>query len=116
MNRAAHALSTVALAGATCLLIPVSQDAALVAAGVLGGIVLSPDLDQSDTPYGWTHRHRGISHWPVVGTLERALWFAGPAVGAWLWTGRVLDWAALILLFAGLCAADGLHIILDSLK
>lgn len=36
--------------------------------------------------YGWRFGHRGISHWPVIGTLTRLFWIVKPII-----------WMALIL-------------------
>jgi len=116
MRRTVHVIATVGLAGLAVPLGFAWPDAWLGAGGVAAGIVFSPDLDQSDTPYGWVHKHRGLSHWPVVGTADRTLWFLGPALAAWLATGRELDWEGLALLFAGLCLSDGLHELVDWLE
>jgi membrane-bound metal-dependent hydrolase YbcI (DUF457 family) len=114
MNRAAHSVATVALAGALVPLALRWPDGWLVAGGVAATLCLTPDLDQSRTPYGWARRHRGLSHWPVVGTVDRALWFLGPALAAWLATGREADWRGLALVLLGMCLSDALHAVLDS--
>ena len=113
MNRRAHVLSTVALAGAVAPVGFLAPDAWLVAGGVVLGLLLHPDLDQGRTPYGLVRKHRGLSHWPVAGTLDRALWFAGPVLAAWLATGRAVDWGGLALVLGGLVLSDLLHFTLD---
>ena len=113
MNRKPHVVATVALAGAVVPFGLFEPGAWLVAGGVVLGLVLHPDLDGSKTPYGHVRKHRGLSHWPVVGTLDRALWFLGPALAAWLATGRSVDWTGVGLLVAGLCLSDLCHIIMD---
>ena len=82
-----------------------------VAAGAWLGSLLHPDLDATDTAYGLLHSHRGISHIPIIGTLERTAWFLGPALLlAWQ---DVVEWEVPLLIFVGLCLSDVLHIILD---
>jgi len=113
MKRWPHVAATISLAGGVLAVGRFEPDGWVVAGGVLAGVLLTPDLDQSKTPYGWLRKHRGLSHWPVVGTLDRLAWFAGPALAAWLASGREADWAGLALLAAGLCLADLLHSIMD---
>ena len=91
----------------------VRQDALLVTAGALSGLLLHPDLDMSPTPYGRVRKHRGLSHYPLVGTVDRVLWFLGPVLVAWLLTGREVAWAGLGLWLVGLTLADALHWLLD---
>ena len=113
MRRPTHVAATYALAGAVAAFGAVEPDALVVAGGAALGILLHPDQDQGRTPYGWLRKHRGLSHWPVVGTLDRLAWFVGPALAAWALSGRETDWAGLALLAAGLALADLLHIIMD---
>jgi len=113
MNRRAHIVATAALAASAVPFGFVEPDAWLVAGGAFAGLLLHPDLDQTRTPYGWLRKHRGLSHWPVVGTLDRLAWFLGPAMVAWWATGRAVDWAGLALLVLGLCISDICHIIMD---
>jgi uncharacterized metal-binding protein len=110
VNREAHVYATLALAAAAAPFDP------LVAAGAFSGLLLHPDLDQGRTPYGKLRKHRGLSHWPVVGTLDRLLWFAGPALAAWLWSGRAADWEGLALMALGLALADLLHVGMDKVE
>ena len=84
-----------------------------VAAGAWLGSLLHPDLDNSQSLYGSLHKHRGISHVPVIGTIGRVAWFLGPAV--WLLSKDVVEWNTLLLIFAGLCLSDLLHISMDRL-
>ena len=113
MNRPAHVAATYALAGAVAAFGAVEPDALVVAGGAALGILLHPDQDQGRTIYGWAHKHRGMSHWPVVGTLDRLAWFVGPVLAAWALSGRDADWEGLALLATGLVLADLLHIIMD---
>jgi uncharacterized metal-binding protein len=113
VNRRAHALSTVALAGAVAPAGFLAPDAWLVAGGAALGLLLHPDLDQGRTPYGAVRKHRGLSHWPLVGTLDRLLWFVGPVLAAWLAAGRAVDWEGLALVLGGLVLSDLLHAALD---
>ena len=103
-------------------------------AGYAAGRVLTPDLDLARSraqralrpvlplralglAYARLFRHRGLSHWPIVGTLTRALWFMLPfAACAALLFGFHFSFPSLRLIalgFVGLCLADILHIAAD---
>jgi len=107
MKREIHVWSTIGLAAAAA-----TTGQYVVAGGCWLGILLHPDLDQSRTLYGEFRKHRGLSHWPVVGTLDRLLWFCGPLLLA-LWP--TLDWGILLPIVVGLVLSDTLHIGLDVL-
>ena len=66
----------------------------------------------------WPFTHRGISHWPVVGTLTRWLWFGGPVALLLVVTGNATAltsaWPALFWAFLGNCLSDLVHIIADA--
>jgi uncharacterized metal-binding protein len=66
----------------------------------------------------WPFVHRGISHWPVVGTLTRWLWFFGPVALLLVVTGNetalTSAWPALFWAFTGNCLSDLVHIIADA--
>jgi len=66
----------------------------------------------------WPFVHRGISHWPVVGTLTRWLWFGGPVALLLVVTGNetalTSAWPALFWAFTGNCLSDLVHIIADA--
>jgi uncharacterized metal-binding protein len=66
----------------------------------------------------WPFTHRGISHWPVIGTLTRWLWFGGPIVVLLIATGNATAltgaWPALFWMFVGNCLSDFVHIIADA--
>jgi len=66
----------------------------------------------------WPFVHRGISHWPVVGTLTRWLWFFGPVALLLVVTGNetalAMHWPALFWAFTGNCLSDLVHIIADA--
>jgi uncharacterized metal-binding protein len=116
-DRTTHAIATVIL---TCLITPVAvlePKVAMVSAGVLAGVAVHPDLDASYRPfwrlYARTHRHRGFSHWPVLGTAERAAWVLAAPILAMVVGGWTVPWEAAGLWFAGLCLADLLHEIMD---
>jgi len=55
--------------------------------------------------------HRGVSHWPVFGTLTRLLYLS-PLLALWAKFGTV-PWAAVGLWALGLCLSDLLHIMMD---
>jgi len=113
VKRWPHVIATMSLAGTVAVISRFEPDGWVVAGGVLAGVVLNPDQDQGKTPYGWVRKHRGLSHWPVIGTLDRLVWSSGPALAAWLLSGRTVDWAGLALLAAGLVLADLLHVMMD---
>lgn len=76
---------------------------AAVVAGLGFGILLTPDIDLTTrtheerrmlhipifgrmwiafwASYSWWFEHRGLSHWPVVGTLTRLFWLCRPIFG-----------------------------------
>ena len=66
----------------------------------------------------WPFTHRGISHWPVIGTLTRWLWFGGPVALLLIVTGNetalTSAWPALFWAFTGNCLSDLVHIIADA--
>lgn len=126
---------------------------ACVSAGVLSGIILSPDLDLSIRTLSerrammiplfghlfciWSavyaalinngrapFVHRGISHWPVIGTLTRWLFFfALPALVIGYATNNVepvirfvqANQTMILAAFAGAVLADVLHGVLDAI-
>ena len=113
MNRGIHIWSTVALAGAATACSVKLDGALLVAGGAWMGILLHPDLDLGDTPYALIRKHRGLSHWPLVGTLDRLLWFCGPLLLALAFSN--VDWGMMALIGLGLALSDTLHSGLDVL-
>lgn len=134
-----HHRVTLVLAGVTLIAPIVTGDVRALAmtAGALTGLVVEPDLDVDHRthsenlvyrhagravgllwqiywyPYALLNPHRGVSHWPLVGTLTRALYLLAPAIAAWAWQGWPVPWAILGYWFAGLCLADLAHIVLD---
>ncbi len=68
-------------------------------------------------PYGKLFRHRGISHWPVVGTLTRVLVMGLWIVPLLLWLFPQIPKLELfqysLWAFAGLAVADLAHIAAD---
>ena len=103
MQREIHAWSTVGLSA-----VAAACGQWEIAAGCWLGILLHPDLDQGETPYGKVRKHRGLSHWPIIGTADRLLWFCWPLF-------LVVDLEPLLLVGAGLALSDLLHIGLDLL-
>lgn len=140
---------------AACAVISLSRpEAVAIPAGIFTALFVNPDLDYEWTqghknvqkfggvsggclsalwflfwlPYAKVMKHRGPSHWPIIGTLGRvaymlalpsilvltlafydpqaaqamALTLAPPAFMPWFW-----------LWFAGLALADILHILMD---
>jgi uncharacterized metal-binding protein len=97
--------------------------------GCLAGLVITPDLDQSERrtslvsvlfyPYGKMFRHRGVSHWPVIGTLTRVAYVLLPlgavlySLGVWRPQSLIPEGAWWVL--GGLMLADTLHAIMDVL-
>lgn len=127
---------TAALAWATLPLAVADVRYLAVTAGVMTGFVVGPDLDLDGLsgaemrvirrsrvlgfvwwllwlPYAKLFKHRGSSHWPVIGTLGRALYLLGPPLlGLYLLDVRI-PWEWLGLWFCGLTLADLAHIIAD---
>lgn len=91
----------------------------------LGWVFLSPDLDLPRSnplrrwgalkwiwiPYEKTHDHRGLSHWPIVGSMGRSLYLGLPIFALlWLRNPNILaQWPELmpmlLFLYAGIEAA-----------
>ena len=67
----------------------------------------------------WPFVHRGISHWPIVGTATRWLWFGWPVVGVMMLTGNAAALEslipALLWVFTGNCLADLVHVLADAI-
>lgn len=113
-----------------------------VSLGALAGILISPDLDLMETgnyslvllrkhstwlanayrwfwwPYAKLSHHRGISHWPVIGTLLRAcyifLWIIVIQIILIFFGVRYsLNYNLLAPELVGLMLADFTHIVLD---
>jgi len=66
----------------------------------------------------WPFVHRGISHWPIVGTLTRWVFFGAPLVLLLIATGNesalASVWPALFWAFVGNCLSDFVHVALDA--
>ena len=103
MEREVHAWSTVGLSA-----VAAACGQWEIAAGCWLGILLHPDLDLSETPYGKIRKHRGLSHWPIIGTVDRLLWFCWPLL-------LIMDLEPLVWVGVGLALSDLLHIGLDLL-
>jgi len=95
--------------------------------GCAVGLVIHPDVDQCEYNcrgfkktvfwlYGKLFHHRGISHWPLIGTLSRLIYLGWPFALFYLAIGhpylpgpaKVFVWVAL-----GLALSDLGHCILD---
>ena len=130
-GKGAHQTATLLLAGAVYqgagILGASPRDQLLVCSGVITGLAITPDHDLAENfsrepfwfLYGYAFKHRGISHWPVIGTMTRAVYLAllvVPLFVAWgrwdlvVWFGQS-KWLPIWL--AGLMAADALHWGLD---
>ena len=140
-----HSVISLALA-VPCTIIGLGLDgirgAILMGGGCVAGIFLSPDLDQetlttSETiflkiPYvGWVFtglmfaywlgyavmfKHRGISHWPVVGTITRMMYISFTFVIILvLWHVNLFTIVLpyFPLWFLGLCISDVGHYLRD---
>ncbi len=126
-----HRAATLTLAGITYAaagkFTSTSKEQLLSISGILTGVLITPDMDLAENfageplwyLYGKMFKHRGVSHWPVIGTLTRVAYlalFAVPmiiACGKWGWlVGQLWDrWIYVWL--AGLMAADALHYGMD---
>lgn len=97
---------------------------------IYGTLFLHPDLDLARNirlfslkglltlpfrPYSYLFRHRGISHWPIIGTLTRVAWLL--AIFYCLgWTFPHFPNSAMWLCIGGIASADLSHILLDWIK
>lgn len=148
MNGKAHAAASTFLAVPTGIGVAYATASLALgtcaAVGALSGVILSPDLDQEQRTeseaavyrmgaiigfvfqvywyaYALAIKHRSPwSHWPVLGSLLRALYAAIPVIvaafyvyGLWglLWDARqeLLAW------FIGLCVSDTAHWLMDQI-
>ena len=70
-------------------------------------------------PYGYLFRHRGISHFPIIGTLTRVLLMGLWGAPVLMWFAG-MEWAHILQHslwgFAGLAVADMVHILADWIK
>jgi uncharacterized metal-binding protein len=107
---------------------------------VFGTLLMSPDADIARKvkvrslrgfflilfrPYSRLFKHRGVSHWVIIGTLTRVAWlFMLFSIGYTLFYQRTLSIEPLILFckthkepiyysLGGLCLADIGHLLLD---
>lgn len=125
-------ISGVMSIGAAVLIYETLEPAwAMLPAGALAGLLLSPDLDIERGsisnhharkvgrlfgflwrwywwPYGKLCPHRGASHWPIFGTAVRLLYCFWWLPLVWL---PPLAWAATFA--AGLAIVDSAHIVMD---
>ncbi len=146
---AANVIAGLAMTGAAAYYAP--ELVGPVAAGSVIGAFITPDMDlESKThseallrqvpvlglafqffwyPYAVLHRHRGVSHWPVIGTLGRLAYMLVVAalIGVFAvgWTALVgndlptltlpaIDWSFWFWLLAAWAAQDLTHIALDA--
>lgn len=147
-NGRAHTIACLATAAVSGCAIYFGNLASLttscnVAEGALIGILISPDLDIENGnisnyylrkispplawlwrwlwwPYGKLFRHRGISHWPIIGTGSRILYIV-----TWIMLITIIlimfgirvpmqyDWAVTRIL--GLAIADIVHATMDAI-
>ncbi len=70
-------------------------------------------------PYGLLFKHRGVSHWPIVGTLTRVVFMGLWGIPALMWFAG-MQWADVVGYsawgLAGLMAADLVHCGADALR
>ncbi|MDW8293267.1 MAG: DUF2227 family putative metal-binding protein [Anaerolineae bacterium] len=111
---------------------PCADETMLALLGYALGAVVTPDWDLPRTRahalmrrvpiVGWAlvayarlyariFAHRGISHLPIIGTLTRAAWLLAPLVAF----GLRPPTHAVMLVVAGLSAADVVHLIGDAI-
>jgi uncharacterized metal-binding protein len=127
----------IGLSIATCVKFDVPLETAIpIVSGEFLGIQISPDLDLYENcrrgvwcwywkMYGLLFRHRGISHWIIIGTLTRITYILitlFPLIfllvklelfGAAL---QKIPYNILLHIFYGLCISDGVHIVLDKIS
>ena len=140
VKTSAHNLVSVAIAAPVgCLAHHYTRDgvtALCVAAGCVSGIWFSPDLDLGERrkmrsknwpwvlfwrPYALAIKHRSFwSHFPIVGTLVRLLYFFG-IIGAVMYTLGwwdvfvALPWGLIAWWAVGLAVDNSAHWIMDVL-
>lgn len=149
-NRETHQASTLILAGAAYAaagqFTSSPGDRLLAISGILTGLAITPDLDLAEafddeaswSLYGVLFKHRGISHWPVIGTLTRVVYLAmlGAVLAGMIELSGHIPWIRwqqsrswiqshwptlrawmmstwFVVWLAGLMAADLLHWLLD---
>lgn len=72
-------------------------------------------------PYALAHKHRGSSHWPILGTVVRILYVSIPFVITGVYFNIDLSqfppavWPFLAWAAVGVCVSDVAHIIMDTL-
>lgn len=114
-----HNAGTFAMASAMAMKDP------LIAAGVLAGVLLTPDLDLSENEharnlwyaYWWLygkllHHRSRLSHLPVVGTAFRLAYLLWPIWAVQLYFGWRI-WLPPWQVLVGLVMADLLHALAD---
>jgi len=128
-NKMTHDLALVSMATGVILSLPANGVVVFpIAAGMLAGIALSPDLDVANrrprtvwNMYWWLYSklipHRdSLSHMPLISTMIRLIYLPVIPVYAWLSsTGHVSELGEWIFKWCvvGLALADCLHTILD---
>ena len=126
-----HRAATLTLAGVTYAaaagFTSTPRQQLLSISGVVTGVLITPDMDLAENfsgdplwyLYGRLFKHRGISHWPVVGTLTRVIYLAVFSVplfiawGKWGWLVGQIKGRWFWIWLAGLMAADALHYVMD---
>lgn len=102
--------------------------------GILLGVFVSPDLDLAENykgwwgllwkPYGKLFKHPtrkrlnrpGKSHFPIFGTLTRAIYILIPIILILIWLDfdfSTFPYMFVLRSFIGLCIADIIHLLLD---
>jgi uncharacterized metal-binding protein len=142
-----HAGASICFSMLSFVILSVNQIASLtycldIALGVLLGVLVSPDLDLMENgnysmvilrkrspllaklwrlfwlPYGKLSHHRGMSHWPIIGTLIRIGYLIIPIIIITIiliQLGLPIIWNAswFAPLIIGLMIADFIHIVMD---
>ncbi len=126
-------LSTTPIAALAAYAIDPAAALPLTASYLLGGLFLSPDLDTPSKPFHrwkglkaiWLPyqklcKHRGTSHWLVIGTLGRVLYLGVPlgAIGMLAGielAGWVQEWRSVLIILIGLELSAWTHLAADGL-
>lgn len=96
-----HRTLTYLGAAITPLLIPDRMLAASISLGFVFSLWCHPDRDQEQhaplcwKPYAKLFRHRGVSHWPVIGTLTRLAYLTGLFWLMWVILELIIWWHAI---------------------
>jgi len=95
------------------------EDVLLPCFGLLSGVFITPDHDLAESRwsiwqlYGKFFSHRGVSHWPVIGTLTRIAYLSPIPIAFFAYSHWHFPWPLFGKWLLWLCIADIVHVTLD---